>query len=105
MSRLVHLYIYKIEYSTAIYYYKQRITLKILFSDTPRSNNGTAIKHNWTLPFTLYGACAPHKLSPSNFFLSKVTFSFTREIWINEPKLHGPLLKVFHFYLINYLIY
>lgn len=34
MPKLVHLYIYKIAYSTAIYYYKQIITLKILFSDT-----------------------------------------------------------------------
>ena len=78
MSRLVHLYIYKIEYSTAIYYYKQIITLKISFSDT--SVQITDIKHNWTLPFTLCGVCAPHKLSPSNFsFLRLLSFFYKKK--------------------------
>ena len=76
MSRLVHLYINKIEYSIAIYYYKQKITaaaakqqasLKFYLVIHLRACAQTNIKHNWTLPFTLCGVCAPHKLSPSDF--------------------------------------
>ena len=82
MSRLVHLYINKIEYSIAIYYYKQIIkerglkrffytyTLKLYLvihlyynyylNNYNYINYRTDIKHNWTLPSTICGACAPH---------------------------------------------